>query len=299
MKKLFFVRSGSTCRMLRILAAVMLLLPVNLQPVRASRQDAGAKSSLTVKMKDATLSSVFAEVERTSRYAFIYTDDVRPLLDRRVSVSVRSATIDELLSAVLKGTELTGRVRESQVIISKAPARKNAAVTPPLPAANSGREIVLQGDGDLFGRQQAHRRCFGLCRGDDRRRHLGHQRQLHPQGAGGTKHVTFAFLGDDTKKIAVADVELFKLVTLIEASNVMDDVVVVAFGTQKKESLVGAVQVVRPSTLKVTFEQPLDLVRGQDRRRHLDPVVGRTRRRRCEFLDSRHLDLRGLTNRRC
>ena len=114
MKKLFFVRSGSTCRMLRILAAAMLLLPVNLQPVRASRQDAGAKSSLTVKMKDATLSSVFAEVERTSRYAFIYTDDVRPLLDRRVSVSVRSATIDELLSAVLKGTELTGRVRESQ-----------------------------------------------------------------------------------------------------------------------------------------------------------------------------------------
>ena len=79
MKKLFFVRSGSTCRMLRILAAVMLLLPVNLQPVRASRQDAGGKSSLTVKMKDATLSSVFAEVERTSRYAFIYTDDVRPL----------------------------------------------------------------------------------------------------------------------------------------------------------------------------------------------------------------------------
>ena len=32
----------------------------------------------------------------------------------------------------------------------------------------------------------------------------------------------------------------------------IDDVVVVAFGTQKKESLVGAVQVVRPSTLKVT-----------------------------------------------
>lgn len=75
MKKLFFVRSGSTCRMLRILAAAMLLLPVNLQPVRASRQDAGAKSSLTVKMKDATLSSVFAEVERTSRYAFIYHHD--------------------------------------------------------------------------------------------------------------------------------------------------------------------------------------------------------------------------------
>ena len=195
MKKLFFVRSGSTCRMLRILAAAMLLLPVNLQPVRASRQDAGAKSSLTVKMKDATLSSVFAEVERTSRYAFIYTDDVRPLLDRRVSVSVRSATIDELLSAVLKGTELTGRVRENQVIISKAPARKNAAVAPPLPAADSGREIVLQGT---------------VISSADNKPIVGVSVYVEGTTVGatsdingnytlkvpaGTKHVTFAFLG--------------------------------------------------------------------------------------------------------
>ena len=71
--------------MLRILAAVMLLLPVNLQR-RASQNGTPGQIVMTVKMKDATLSSVFAEVERTSRYAFIYTDDVRPLLDRRVSI---------------------------------------------------------------------------------------------------------------------------------------------------------------------------------------------------------------------
>ena len=33
--------------------------------------------------------------------------------------------------------------------------------------------------------------------------------------------------------------------------------------------------------------------RNHEQRRHPGPVVGRTRRRRCEFLDSRHLDLRG------
>lgn len=130
MKKLFFVRSGSTCRMLRILAAVMLLLPVNLQPVRPP---AGRRGQIVADREDEGRNAVerLCRGRADQRYAFIYTDDVRPLLDRRVSVSVRSATIDELLSAVLKGTELTGRVRESQVIISKAPARKNAAVTPP------------------------------------------------------------------------------------------------------------------------------------------------------------------------
>ena len=96
---------------------------------------AGRRGQIVADREDEGRNAVerLAEVERTSRYAFIYTDDVRPLLDRRVSVSVRSATIDELLSAVLKGTELTGRVRENQVIISKAPARKNAAVAPPPP----------------------------------------------------------------------------------------------------------------------------------------------------------------------
>ena len=80
---------------------------VNMTVIHSSRDEAENAMGLA-----------FAEVDRTSRYAFIYTDDVRPLLDRRVSVSVRSATIDELLSAGLKGTELTGRVRGNQVIIS-------------------------------------------------------------------------------------------------------------------------------------------------------------------------------------
>jgi len=67
-----------------------------------------------------------------------------------------------------------------------------------------------------------------------------------------TKEVTFAYLGYDTKRIKAASAHLFKLVTLIEQANTMEDVVVVGFGTQKKESLVGAVQAVKPSDLTVT-----------------------------------------------
>ena len=67
-----------------------------------------------------------------------------------------------------------------------------------------------------------------------------------------TRQVTFSFLGYDMKKIAVKDSELFKLVTLVDASNELEDVVVVGFGVQKKESLVGAVQSVKPSELQVS-----------------------------------------------
>lgn len=68
----------------------------------------------------------------------------------------------------------------------------------------------------------------------------------------GTKEITFAMVGYDTKKIQLANIQRFKLVEMTELSNKIDDIVVVGFGTQKKESLVGAVQAVDPKNLTAT-----------------------------------------------
>ena len=66
------------------------------------------------------------------------------------------------------------------------------------------------------------------------------------------KTVTVSFLGYDTKKISLRDIHHFKLITLADASNKLEDVAVVGFGVQKKESLVGAVQSVKPSDLQTS-----------------------------------------------
>ena len=70
-----------------------------------------------------------------------------------------------------------------------------------------------------------------------------------PEGA---KTVVFEMLGYDVKEIPVDDPYLFTLVTMIQQTTKIDEVVVVGFGTQKKESLVGAVQAVKPGDLVVT-----------------------------------------------
>lgn len=64
--------------------------------------------------------------------------------------------------------------------------------------------------------------------------------------------VVFEMLGYDTKEIKVTDAYLFSLVTMIVQANQLEEVVVVGFGTQKKESVVGAVQAVKPENLVVT-----------------------------------------------
>ena len=61
--------------------------------------------------------------------------------------------------------------------------------------------------------------------------------------------VVFELLGYDTKEIKASDSFLFTLVTMIVQGNTLDEVVVVGFGTQKKTSVVGAVQAVKPDHL--------------------------------------------------
>lgn len=65
--------------------------------------------------------------------------------------------------------------------------------------------------------------------------------------------VVFEMMGYDTKEIKLSESPvLFTVVTMIIQASALDEVVVVGFGTQKKESLVGAVQSVKPGNLVVT-----------------------------------------------
>lgn len=68
-----------------------------------------------------------------------------------------------------------------------------------------------------------------------------------------TKSITFKYIGFQNKVIDVDKKYLFQLVTLIEEAVQLEETVVIGFGsTQKKESLVGAVQSVSPKDLNIT-----------------------------------------------
>lgn len=61
--------------------------------------------------------------------------------------------------------------------------------------------------------------------------------------------VVFDLLGYDTKEIKVANEFLFTLVTMVVQPSMLNEVVVVGFGTQKKDDIIGAIQAVKPDNL--------------------------------------------------
>lgn len=65
------------------------------------------------------------------------------------------------------------------------------------------------------------------------------------------KEITFSYIGFDAKTIPADKPVLLKVVVLVEQVNELEDIVIVGFGAQKKETMVGAIQSVKPSSLKL------------------------------------------------
>lgn len=200
--------------------------------------------TVTKAFRSVPLKTVLEEVERQTGYSILFeNEDVD--VSSPVTATFKDATLRTVLDTVLdKSLRYTVKGGGKLVTISRrspvsAPAAPNGEVTvsgtvSPRPTNQPivGANIYVEGTN------------VGTTTDAG-----GNYKLTVPASA---KTVTVSFLGYDTKKISVRDIHLFKLITLADASNKLEDVVVVGFGVQKKESLVGAVQSVKPSDLQTS-----------------------------------------------
>ena len=94
--------------------ANLFLIP---SPVLWAAQSYAQSTRLSLELSNATISDVFASVEKNSEYRFFYSDAVRAELYRNVDVNIKNKTIDRILSEVLDGTNLTYFLNDRQVMI--------------------------------------------------------------------------------------------------------------------------------------------------------------------------------------
>lgn len=75
-------------------------------------------TKFTFQFSNATVKDVFQEIERTSEYIFVYSDDIIDV-NRAVSVKVSDVTIEKILDQVLKSTNNGYEIKERQIVITK------------------------------------------------------------------------------------------------------------------------------------------------------------------------------------
>ncbi len=226
-------------RLLLLLAAALCLLPATGQTVRAQEK---GKSLVTLNVKEKSVGEVLGMIEASTPYIFFYnTADVDK--SRKVTLEFTDAELATVLGKLFEGQENSFKIDGRQVYITKKaaagaapqatrsnPTRLSGYVTDregePLPGAavmvkGSKRGVMTDENGAFT--------IDGIKVGT-----------VLVASSLGMDDLEFTFTGQDNLTIA-----------LKQQSNALDEVTVVAFGTQKKESVIGAITTIDPGKLKI------------------------------------------------
>ena len=184
-----------------------------------------------MKKSNAPLSSVIAEIEKESGYTFFYNDD-QINLGKKVSIDVTDASLDVVLNHMFKNTGYVYRIVNNQIVVSKSSEGGDCTY------------IVSEYD-------SAAEKCYDQrCREDAHGEPVIGASVVEAGTTNGTvtdfdgnfvltvsgrdKHVLISYIGYTTKNITLKDGQTSVNVILEEDSELLDEVVVVGYGTKRK-----------------------------------------------------------------
>lgn len=236
-------RSG-ICKFLLKMKLLAIFLMVAFTATSSESYSQGTKFNF--RLNNVTVKDVIQEIEERSEFVFLYSEEDVDL-SRKVTVRVKDETVESILDQVFKGTANDWKVYDRQIVLvnreeeSPAPApRVPETISQPERKSISG--IVKDNLG--IGLPGVSIIIKGTMTGTV----TDVNGEFTLQAAVG-EVLVFSFVGKTPVEVAVGqrniiDVELFDDATEIE------EVQVVAFGVQKKESVIASIETVRPGDLK-------------------------------------------------
>ncbi len=213
-------------------AAVLLTLALLAFPPSAGAQ--GTKITLSAENK--TLKEVLAVIEQKSQYIFFYSDQ-SVNLSKRVSVSVAGADLQEVLDKILDPAETAYRIVDRQVILYKkgaSPEGRVREVTPPEKPKIDVSGRVTNADGEpVAGAQVIEKGTANGVLTDAAGRY-----QIKVKSP--ISVLVFSYVGLQTTERQAGSGAAVNPV-MAETVKAIEEVVVVGYGKQRKESVTGAI----------------------------------------------------------
>lgn len=194
----------------------------------------------SINKQNSTMIEVFKEIEKNSDFTFFYNDN-NINVNQEVSVSATNAPIEEILSEVLENTNYSYRIIDKQILIQVSDSEKTSVTG----VTQNKRKItgkVLDASGmPIIGANVIEKGTSSNGTITD----LDGNFSLEV-GEGAVLDISYIGYISQTVKIGN---KKNLAITLKEDTKTLDEVVVVGYGTQKKESLTGALATVKTDDL--------------------------------------------------
>ncbi|MEC3880459.1 SusC/RagA family TonB-linked outer membrane protein [Parapedobacter sp. 10938] len=218
----------------------------------------GVAQTVRLDMSNGSVTALIKDIQRQTGYAFLYNRDDIMALDA-VNISIESDNIREVLAESLKGLPLDFLVKEDEKVVilkrntSKA---KRERILASLRQQSTVSGIVVDTSGTpLTGVTVSVKDQTNMATSTDVN---GRYVLEVPEDA----VLVITMVGYQTQEINVGNRKEIDVVLEMSAS-MLDDVVVVGFGTQKKREVVGSVTSVSPGDLKVPSSNLTTALAGQ------------------------------------
>ncbi len=237
------LHSKQASRITRVLLTAFFFLTALLQA-----HAEGQPQQVTLSMRDAPLQKVFTEIEKQTGYSFLYEYELLQNTGK-VNISVRNASLDEVLHACFQKTKLVYSIVEKTVVIKE----KEAIRTASLVTAPDIRE--LPPPGPIKGRvtDRAGKPVEGasvVVSGSQNGTTTNAEgRFTLPVEDGSNIVLEVSSVGFQTQRVRAGKQTEIGIV-LEEASAGLNEVVVIGYGTKRKKDLTGSISSVNSADLQ-------------------------------------------------
>lgn len=190
---------------------------------------------ISLKNKNITVKEAMEQLKIASGYSFVFSSmDVDT--SKRISISLKDATVDEAVKQILKGQKnVDYEILGKKIVIKKASAEQQSSKQEEI----SGRVLDANGEPAIGATVVVKGTTIGTTTDIDGRFSLE---------ASDESVLEISYVGYETQQLK-ARVGKGLVVSLREDSQLLDEVVVVGYGIQKKVTLTGAVASIKEAEL--------------------------------------------------
>jgi TonB-linked SusC/RagA family outer membrane protein len=234
------LKGANTRKTFRIMKLIVLFLAIGVS-ISYAGNSYSQTTTLSLKLKNKTVREVFSEIEKRSEYIFLYNRETLDA-DRVVSINVERGKIDEVLNKLFAGTDNIYKISDRQVYISRAPQQETVREeTQQQQNIVAGKVTDQQGE-PLPGVTIT---IVGTTKGVITDIDGTYSINTKP-----TDKLVFSFVGMENQVVDVNNRTTINIV-MSEKIDELEEVTIVAFGKQKKESVVASITTISPAELKV------------------------------------------------
>lgn len=219
--------------------ATMLFMLILGLPIASANTVIAQGKKLSVNLSNLSIKEAITVIEKNSDYIFIFSENLGKEIEKKVNVKVNDQSIETVLNNMLSGTELAYDVLDKQVVIYRDNSKTSVTAS-----VNVRQQSRLTVTGQIV--DNTNEPLIGVSisvkgTSDGTITDVNGNYTLQVESG---KTLVFSYIGYTTQEIVVGRQTVIN-VQLKEDSQIIDEVVVVGYGVQKKRDLTGAVSSVK------------------------------------------------------